>query len=310
MKSLSMGLGDRTFLAARCERIRNALSLCASMCCIGGVFVVEGIEAFVPDCETESVFAEETEMQLADLNSKIWWARKDLDWAVCYCEEQVPYFEDKLDKLIDKYNEVVTVAEAKASAGFESVKQAVDDWLERARSTEGCELGCGVTKDEEYNLVMEQVEQLCLWAFPELHQAVFGGSGQGDPGVDLIFKSRSYGDTFHLFYYNPDSNAGGQLVQCLFDMKAAERMVGNPDYFDVLCEYDQYLSDIATEHFFHDVFEMIQMKFDGLFLGTDVEIVCKEIVGQKGHGVSGLIEDALARSVEGPEFDNFKEAEL
>ncbi len=37
-----------------------------------------------------------------------------------------------------------------------------------------------------------------------------------DEDVDLIFKDKKYDYT--LFYFNPDSNAGGQIVQCPFQM--------------------------------------------------------------------------------------------
>lgn len=90
-----------------------------------------------------------------------------------------------------------------------------------------------------------------------------------DEDVDLIFKDKKYDYT--LFYFNPDSNAGGQIVQCPFSNDQAQRMVGNKDYFDVLAENTQYLSDINTISFFDCIFDIAERMEKGQFIGTFID---------------------------------------
>ena len=76
---------------------------------------------------------------------------------------------------------------------------------------------------------------------------------------------------YTLFYFNPDSNAGGQIVQCPFSNDQAQRMVGNKDYFDVLAENTQYLSDINTISFFDCIFDIAERMEKGQFIGTFID---------------------------------------
>lgn len=56
-------------------------------------------------------------------------------------------------------------------------------------------------------------------------------------------------------------------------------------YLDVLAENTQYLSDINTDHFFRTVFELLNIKYEGRFLGTDIHAVCRGInTQQQGIG--------------------------
>ena len=90
-----------------------------------------------------------------------------------------------------------------------------------------------------------------------------------DDGLELIFKDEKY--DYVLFYFNPDSNAGGQIVQCPFSNDQAQRMVGNKDYFDVLAENTQYLSDINTISFFDCIFDIAERMEKGQFIGTFID---------------------------------------
>ena len=67
------------------------------------------------------------------------------------------------------------------------------------------------------------------------------------------------------------SNAGGQIVQCPFSNDQAQRMVGNKDYFDVLAENTQYLSDINTISFFDCIFDIAERMEKGQFIGTFID---------------------------------------
>ena len=90
-----------------------------------------------------------------------------------------------------------------------------------------------------------------------------------DDDLDLIFKDEKY--DYVLFYFNPDSNAGGQIVQCPFSKEQAHRMVGNKDYIDVLAENTQYLFDINTMSFFDCIFDIAERMEKGQFIGTFID---------------------------------------
>lgn len=124
----------------------------------------------------------------------------------------------------------------------------------------------------EYTEAESLVKDLCKGLFPELYDAVFNLDN-----TDLIFKDGKYGD-YALYYFNPDSNAGGQFVHCPFSAEQGRRMIKNEEYIDVLAENTQYLSDIDTCHYFYTFFGLLEMKDNGGFLGTDVDKVCSKIV--------------------------------
>ena len=48
-------------------------------------------------------------------------------------------------------------------------------------------------------------------------------------------------------------------------------MVGNKDYFDVLAENTQYLSDINTISFFDCIFDIAERMEKGQFIGTFID---------------------------------------
>lgn len=133
------------------------------------------------------------------------------------------------------------------------------------------------TESPQYKKAMELVEAHCSHAFPELYAAIFG---DGTGSEDLLFVDGEKYE-YNLFYYNPDSNAGGQIVQCPFDGEQASRMIGNEDYIDVLAENTQYLSDIDDMCFFECVFELLDLKNDGRYLGNHVDEVCQKICEEK-----------------------------
>ena len=60
-------------------------------------------------------------------------------------------------------------------------------------------------------------------------------------------------DDHAIYYFNPDSVAGGQIVECPFDDEMAQRIFDGEAWIDVVAEKPQYLSDINTVHFFDTV---------------------------------------------------------
>ena len=126
------------------------------------------------------------------------------------------------------------------------------------------------TSNPAYSQAKKLLASICEKTFPELYDTVFQHVNQ-----DLIF-SRQNGD-YLLIYYNPDASAGGQIVQCPFTASQASRMQDNDACLDVLAENTQYLSDVNTEHFFRTVFELLDAKREGRFLGTDIHTVCRSI---------------------------------
>lgn len=136
------------------------------------------------------------------------------------------------------------------------------------------------TTHPAYTQAKKLLAFICEQQFPELYDAVFQHIDQ-----NLMF-SRPDG-SFQLVYYNPDSNAGGQIVQCPFDASQAARMQDNDAYLDVLAENTQYLSDIDSEHFFRTVFELLEDKREGRFLGTDLHAVCRGINAPQQEALSG-----------------------
>lgn len=128
-------------------------------------------------------------------------------------------------------------------------------------------------KSEKYKEMLSLVEDLCREHFPELYESIFV-----DDSVDLIFKSTYDPQLFSLYYYNPDSSAGGQIVNCPFSVEDAAEIIEGEDYIEVLAKNIQYLSDVDSELFFEDIFNLIRLKEDGLYLGNDIHAVCKKIL--------------------------------
>lgn len=128
----------------------------------------------------------------------------------------------------------------------------------------------------DYKQIIKLVKELCEEQFPELAESVFG-----DKDEDFIFKSRLGDNWYNLFYYNPDSVAGGQIVMCSFNKLGAAEMTVADDCSDVLADYPQRLADVNSEHFFGTVFDLLKMKVDGYFLGSDLKAVCHDIIDNK-----------------------------
>lgn len=135
------------------------------------------------------------------------------------------------------------------------------------------------TTHPAYTQAKKLLASICEQQFPELYDAIFQHVDQ-----NLIF-SRPDG-SFQLVYYNPDSDAGGQIIQCPFDASQAFRMQDNDAYLDILSENTQYLSDIDNEHFFRIIFELLEARREDRFLGTDIHAVCRGITAQQ-HGIGG-----------------------
>ena len=122
----------------------------------------------------------------------------------------------------------------------------------------------------DYKKIFTLIKGLCSTEFPELHEAIFENDG-----IDLIFRDKRNPDWYILYYYNPDSNAGGQIVECPFNKEDALNMVDNEDCLDVLAGHVQYLYDVDSAFFFNCIFDMLEMKQTGLYLGNDVDTVCR-----------------------------------
>lgn len=98
--------------------------------------------------------------------------------------------------------------------------------------------------------------------FPDLHNMLFGASDE-----ELIFSEGA--DDHSLYYFNPDSNAGGQIVQCPFDDEMARRVIDGEECFEVMAERPQYLSDINHGSFFDTIESMIRDCREGKYIGND-----------------------------------------
>ena len=122
--------------------------------------------------------------------------------------------------------------------------------------------------DVEYNVMsqeylekMLEAKRCCSTFFPELHESVFGNKD-----YNFVF---SCGSDYHfLYYYNSDSNEGGQIVECPFDDDMARRMINGEDMMDVLAEQTQYLSDVNTDHFFHNVYDLVKSRVNEDYIGA------------------------------------------
>lgn len=176
----------------------------------------------------------------------------------------------------------------------EDVEHTVCEWLNGFRKDGWHAVNNLDIDSADYEKMEGLVADLCKQIFPELHEAVWG---QYPGNEDLIFRDKNDSEGYNLYYYNPDSNAGGQIVQCPFDLDDAPQMINNEDYMDVLAGHVQYLSDVDTEHFLNTIFELIELKQNGFYLGNDVSEVCRAIVNEN-KSVENIIDSAVGRSVE------------
>lgn len=147
----------------------------------------------------------------------------------------------------------------------------------------------------EYKEAESLIEDLCAREFPELHDCLFGDS---DP--DLIFTDIHGG--FKVFYYNPDADAGGQIVEGRFEESDISRLLGGEEMVEVIAHYTQYLSDINSHHFFDTVFELLDLKEKGRFLGTDIGEVCRNYLNSKDVGFKSLDEKMVEAKTQTKRF--------
>lgn len=147
------------------------------------------------------------------------------------------------------------------------------------------------TRSAQYREAMDMMEEICGWSFPELAGMVFDNSDG-----DLVFREPSSTGEYAWYYYNSDSNAGGQIVGMPFDEDKAIKMLSHPEPISVIDGRKCWMEDVDKKGFFITIFDMLQMNKDGWFIGTDIQEVCKEISGQKQ--VDSLISNATGRAEE------------
>lgn len=125
--------------------------------------------------------------------------------------------------------------------------------------------------DIEYKYNPRSEEYLRKWyeafaktrdTFSELHEMLFG-----DKDPTLVFSEEP--DYHYAYYFNPNSNAGGQIVECPFDDGMARLIKKGEDFIEVVAERTQYLSDINTCHFFNTVDDLIESK-EEMYIGSVV----------------------------------------
>lgn len=124
---------------------------------------------------------------------------------------------------------------------------------------------------DPYKKAMELSKLVCRKLTPALYEGLF------ENDMDLVFEDGSKFN-YCLYYYNPDSNCGGQIVQCPFDAEQAAQMVDNEDYMDVLATNTQYLADIDSYHFFETLFDLMEDYLNGKCLGDDRDKCFRTIV--------------------------------
>ena len=212
-------------------------------------------------------------------------ARRLDDFVYCACglnskrtnaAKELGTRKEELGEVLSNSQELDNNSNESKILSVAEVESILSDWLQEMRMQEG-ELIYAKNLDiqsDEYKKMIGLVEDLCKREFPDLHKAVFG---DGAGTMDLIFRDKCQEGCFKLFYYNPDSSMGGLIEECRFDAVDATEMIGNGNYMDVLAGHTHYLSDVNSEHFFETIFGLLEMKRDGLYLGCDVDEVCKQI---------------------------------
>lgn len=108
--------------------------------------------------------------------------------------------------------------------------------------------------------------------FPELHNMLFNFSDD-----DLLFRSNS--EDFAIYYFNPDSSVGGQIVHCPIDFEMANRIAVGEDWIEVAAEVPQYLADINHGSFFDTIEELVDDYRNNKFIGNrDISCMLAEIL--------------------------------
>lgn len=147
----------------------------------------------------------------------------------------------------------------------DTVIDSINKWIDAAPDK--------LDEDKEgFAKAMSLIEEFCAYTFPELHESLFVNDDK-----DLIFSSGALDDLFYVFYFNPDSFAGGTIVEGYFKRKDMEDIETGLSLYDVIAEYKQDNSDIDTHHFFNAILAMLEMKEKGRFLGNDINKVIANI---------------------------------
>ena len=203
------------------------------------------------------------------------------------CEKLENLAESDLDLFLDEG--IIVEARGKFIFTFPYVENSKIEWSSRdailqSMMSEQTWLSTYIynPKSWEYMKAMCQASCNTRREFPALYEAVFG-SNEGS--LDFVFSKGS--DEHRIYYFNPDSNAGGQIVICPFDDAMARRMLEGEDWIDVVAEVPQYLSDINHGSFFDTIAELISNFKEGKFVGIGVtEDNLKKVLegGKKNEG--------------------------
>jgi hypothetical protein len=170
---------------------------------------------------------------------------------------------------------------------WETMEKLLNDFSRQESWFTNC---CYNPRSWEYTREMYHASVNTRKDFPALHAAIFG-TDNTDP--DFVFSKGP--DDHYLYYFNPCSNAGGQIVICPFDDEMAKRVIAGEDFIEVAAEAPQYLADINHISFFDTISELIELLKEGNFIGKstskeDMISLMKKIVGKK-NGEQGLCEN-------------------
>ena len=203
-------------------------------------------------------------LEFTDVPADVSITPEQLVSAFCQCKGR---WEE--DFVVDKNKSI----DFKEFLSLENADEVISEWLYDIGRNDKNALRNLFMGSVEYKEAVELIKNISSKEFPEMYDAFFV-----DTGIDIIFKDKYDEDKFELYYYNPDSNAGGQIVHCSFYKEDVPELLNNEDYMDILAEYPQYLSDVDTEFFFWTIFELIYKKTEGLYLGNNIDEVCKNIL--------------------------------
>lgn len=137
------------------------------------------------------------------------------------------------------------------------------------------------TTSARYQEAKDMMTEICEHYFPELAETVFCDPADKFPDGDFLFREPDMSGMNVWYYYNPDAVSGGQIVAVPFDKSEAVMMATSSDPLAVLDGRTSWLHDIDKKSFFEAVSEMIWMKQEGHYLGSDIKEVCREIAGDE-----------------------------
>lgn len=168
---------------------------------------------------------------------------------------------------------------------WETMEKLLNDFSRQESWFTNC---CYNPRSWEYTREMYHASVNTRKDFPALHAAIFG-TDNTDP--DFVFSKGP--DDHYLYYFNPCSNAGGQIVICPFDDEMAKRVIAGEDFVEVAAEAPQYLADINHISFFDTISELIELFKEGKFIGKstskeDMISLMKKVLGTKKRVFSEL----------------------